>query len=443
MSPIFKRSVRLFLILTLIFIIITPFSTVEAGGGGWEVNTTDDLDDGLCDTAHCSLREAINIANATAGTQMITFDISGGGPHIIELCNALPAITDPIIINGTYEPHYPYMGGPVVAITPGSGAGCAAPAYGLWIESGSASVQGMSIAGFDQPAAAISGGIIYHGGSGNLIEDNYIGLLPGGIPSGNYNGIVLGTDGHTLRGNVISGNIYGVHALQGGNSFYENRIGTDPAGMSTSPNHRNTIGIYIEAGADGNTIGWNGNGNVISGNGDGIYLGSQGNQIKGNIIGTNLPGLTALGNSIGIHAAEATYTVIGSPEPGDRNLISGNTIGISIGGYSTVQNNFIGTDISGTEAIPNQVGISVQSAAYNLIGGTGTHQGNVISGNTSTGIALHDFTTHIEIVSNPDRDRRNRFESARKRTGHRHPGPRKLRRPRWNRRREYDRLQHE
>lgn len=400
MRPHISRSVRFTLALALLLVIILPSATVEAGGSGWDVTTVDDQDDGLCDSAHCSLREAINISNATAGTQMISFQIPGPGPHIIELCSALPAITDPVIISGIHEPDYPYMGGPVVAITPGSGAGCTAPAYGLWIESGSASVEGMSIAGFDQPAAVVSGGIIYHGGSGNLIQDNYIGLLPGGIPSGNYNGIVLATGAHTLRGNTISGNTYGVHALAGGHYFYENRIGTDPGGTSTSLDLRNTIGIYIEAGADNNIIGWSGQGNVISGNGDGIYLASTGNRILGNVIGTDYTGTTALGNAIGIHASEATYTIIGTPNTGEGNLISGNSSGISLGGYSTVQNNLIGTNIAGTSAIPNQVGLSIQSATYNLIGGTGSNQGNVISGNSNAGIILHDFASHIEVVSN-------------------------------------------
>jgi len=395
-----RRSLRTVAVLLILLAVLAPIRHAEAGGGGWYVNTVDDLDDGTCNSEHCSLREAINIANAVAGTQLISFEIPGPGPHIIELCTALPPITESVIINGEFEPDYPYMGGPVVAVTPSTSSGCSAPAYGFWVDSGSASFEALSIAGFNQPAAAVSGGIIYAGGSGNLIEDNYIGLLPGGAPFGNYNGILLGTSGHTVRGNVIAGNTYGVHATAGNHHFQQNYIGTDTTATSTGPNLRNTIGIYIEAGADGNTIGWSGVGNVISGNGDGIYLGSQGNQIYGNLIGTDITGTMALGNSIGVHASEADYTVIGSPASGDRNVISGNTTGISLGGYSTVQNNLIGTDISGTAAIPNQIGLTIQAATYDLIGGTGTNQSNVFSGNSNAGIILHDFASHIEVVSN-------------------------------------------
>src|SRR5262245_19244178 len=39
------------------------------------VNTTDDVDNGSCTAAHCSLREAINAANQTTGHQLIGFSI--------------------------------------------------------------------------------------------------------------------------------------------------------------------------------------------------------------------------------------------------------------------------------------------------------------------------------------------------------------------------------
>jgi len=187
------RPIRLALSLILLFILLLPTSFGESGGSGWFVNTTDDLDDGLCDVTHCSLREAINIANATAGQQIIGFDIPGSSPNTIELCAALPAITDSVLVDGTLEPNYPYNGGPVVALAPGQDPGCAAPSYGLWMEAGNSVVRGLSFVGFDQPGAPISGGIILQSGNGSTIEHNYVGLLPGGSPWGNRNGILLGS----------------------------------------------------------------------------------------------------------------------------------------------------------------------------------------------------------------------------------------------------------
>jgi CSLREA domain-containing protein len=56
---------------------------LSAEAATYVVNTEDDVDDGECDAAHCSLREAINAANENPGADQITFDIPGDGDHII------------------------------------------------------------------------------------------------------------------------------------------------------------------------------------------------------------------------------------------------------------------------------------------------------------------------------------------------------------------------
>src|SRR5437868_179332 len=57
------------------------------------VNSTDDHDDGICDGADCTLREAINAANAAIGTSdTIRFTVTGP----INLTSALPSISDPV-----------------------------------------------------------------------------------------------------------------------------------------------------------------------------------------------------------------------------------------------------------------------------------------------------------------------------------------------------------
>ena len=66
------------------------------------VNSANDADDGTCDATHCSMREAINTANAGADT--IAFNISGEGPHTIQPTSVLPTITDPVVIDGYTQP---------------------------------------------------------------------------------------------------------------------------------------------------------------------------------------------------------------------------------------------------------------------------------------------------------------------------------------------------
>lgn len=61
------------------------------------VNTTaDDAALTACTAAadDCSLRGAMATANANPGTDTVTFDIAGAGPHTIQLAAALPALSD-------------------------------------------------------------------------------------------------------------------------------------------------------------------------------------------------------------------------------------------------------------------------------------------------------------------------------------------------------------
>ena len=75
----------------------------SCGGGSptFTVNSTNDIYDGACDSTHCSLREAIIKAITTPGVSTIKFNIGGGGAQTIHPTSALPAVTVPMIIDGT------------------------------------------------------------------------------------------------------------------------------------------------------------------------------------------------------------------------------------------------------------------------------------------------------------------------------------------------------
>jgi titin len=119
-------------------------------------------------------------------------------------------------------------------------------------------------------------------------------------------------------------------------------------------------------GADGNIIGGTigGMGNIVSGNTQyGLFIsdpGTTNNIVLGNLIGTDATGTNALPNGgwgIGLWSG-ASSNVIGGTTAGARNVISGTTgygYGIAIGGANSnvVEGNYIGTDISGKAAIPN------------------------------------------------------------------------------------------
>src|SRR5262249_10585904 len=145
-----------------------------------------------------------------------------------------------------------------------------------------------------------------------------------------------------------------------------------------------------------------GAGNVISGNTVfGIQLDStagNGTTIQGNVIGLNAAGNAAVGNvSAGLVFNAGFSTLIGGTNSQARNVISGNIIGINVSSAGTnygllIQGNYVGTDITGTTALStNATGISLASAPGDVVGGTATGAGNVISGNR-TGVAIAGIT---------------------------------------------------
>src|SRR5207249_11910472 len=122
-----------------------------------------------------------------------------------------------------------------------------------------------------------------------------------------------------------------------------------------------------------------------------------------NFIGTDPTGTQALpapgtdGDGFDIVSINGTPTsnIIGGAAPAARNLISGSyNSGIAVYANGSVQGtviqgNFIGTDITGTVALPNNIGISINPSTFStVIGGSMPGEGNLISGNLTDGLAL-------------------------------------------------------
>ncbi len=138
-----------------------------------------------------------------------------------------------------------------------------------------------------------------------------------------------------------------------------------------------------------------GPGNLISGNAQqGISItgsSATSNVVKGNLIGTDAAGASALGNGgDGVLIFNgASSNTIGGLGPGDFNVISGNQFGMSISGATTSGNvvlgNFIGSNAIGTAAIGNAThAINLNTGTFgNIIGGTAAGASNVIGGNAN------------------------------------------------------------
>jgi uncharacterized repeat protein (TIGR01451 family) len=376
----------------------TASTTVVGVGRTIEVTTTADSGPG-------SLRQAINESNSDAGdTDHIVFNIGAGGPQTITLLSPLPFITQPVTIDGVTQPGF--VNAPIVEL---NGNGLAA--NGLTIATSNATVRGLVINRF-----GMSGIFVSSGGGGNVIERNYIGLNAAGTaPLANNQGVVIFSNGNRVGGttaaarNIISGNTTSAVALVNstatGNVIQGNYIGLNALGDGAVPNQGVQSGINITNGASTNSV----LGNVVSGNTQHAVTvfgaTSNGNVIQANFIGTNPTGLVRIANGgIGVDIVSAQNTVVGGAG-GARNIISGNGTGMQIrtGAAGTlVQNNFIGAAASGTAAISNGLGISINDGAgANIIGGTTAGLGNLISGNTGNGIFLAGTaTTDNSIVGN-------------------------------------------
>ncbi|GAB4478496.1 MAG: hypothetical protein OHK0057_29510 [Thermoflexibacter sp.] len=302
------------------------------------VTNTNDVDAG-------SLRQAILDANALAGADVIEFAIPGVGVQTISLTSSLPSITEQVTIDG-----------------------------------------------YTQPGSSIN--------TLSIGNNAIINIEIDGTNADYAFGFAAGSNGSILRGLVINrcNNVaFGAINI---NSVVSNVtisgcfIGTDASGTIAQAN----IGVGVLVKGSNNLIGGSAvaDRNVISGNNGGgiqIELGS-GNQIKGNYIGTNASGTVSLSNgSAGIYLGNTSGNTIGGAFTGDRNLISGNlSAGIFISsGSNTIYGNYIGTNATGTSAIPNNFeGIYVVGTSFNnIIGGLSAGQGNLISGNKQHGIWIN------------------------------------------------------
>ncbi len=140
-------------------------------------------------------------------------------------------------------------------------------------------------------------------------------------------------------------------------------------------------------GTGGNTI----RGVCVNDFSSGIQIESNDNHLEACFIGTDPTGTIAVPNGTGVVLTSGvTGNVIGGSAPGAGNLISGNTTGIQStgGGANVIRGNLIGTSITGNSPVPNSRGISLTGTTNFLIGGPDPAEGNLVSGNTEEGIFI-------------------------------------------------------
>ena len=241
-----------------------------------------------------SLRAAIIAANATPGADTISFDLGPAiGVYQIAIAAALPAITDPVTIDGTTQ--LGYATSPVVDI---DGGAVGSDLAGLFLSTGS--------------------------------DGSTIRAL-------------------TLRGFVGDGNGIGIRVASGGNQIVGNYIGTDFTGLVASPN---ATGILVEGGAE-NVIGGVGlQQNVIAANSkNGVEVDTD---ASATVIGRNLIGIASNGDSPlgnggdGIALASSTNSVTdnGIANNGGAGVLVSGGVGNRISQNSIHDNGGLGIDLA-------------------------------------------------------------------------------------------------
>jgi CSLREA domain-containing protein len=326
---------------------------------------------GTCPSAdNCTLREALTDANAAGGSNVIAFDIAGAGVHTITLASLLPTITGSLLIDGYTQP-----GSQPNTLTPEEG-------------------------GLDTVLAIE---IVGTGSYGFLIQPNALLTVQG---------LALNHFGDAINGN--GGNPDASHLY-----VYGNFIGTkvDGTAFDGVGNGGTAVRSNFSAAEIGGIEPWRRN--LLSGNGGAGILAGGPAIIRGNLIGTDASGSLPIPNGLatnwgGIVMSSRADVHIGGADPAARNVISGNHpwgIGLWLSSNVPISNfeikgNFIGTDWSGTQALPNGFpepnaaqyggGIQIQSAgngdAY-PIGGAGAGEANFIAYNDGAAITAVGYAT--------------------------------------------------
>ena len=281
-------------------------------------------------------------------------------------------------------------------------------------------------------SANVVGVVIVNGASGNTVQGDYIGTdltgmvaignLADGVVSQGTSDIIGGAtnDGQgnpspgTAPGNVISGNgssqypdneqfdlVLGTDDVAAGNLIGLNATGT------ASLNEGAFACVTLDGGGD--TIGGlsPNDRNVITGSFLELWsYGVGGFQVLNNYFGTDITGTIGLdhigqivSNGWGAISIENAGPNIVIGAPGAGNVFADSypypfydafAIGIAGAGPGLlIQGNKIGTDATGTAAIPNGGGIYIDDATGFLIGGTVAGAGNLISGSVFSAITIN------------------------------------------------------
>ncbi len=234
-----------------------------------------------------------------------------------------------------------------------------------------------------------SGFVLDPGSDGSRISGLAISGFYNGVNESGY-GVLVHANNVTVSGNFIGTNLTGDQIYTGVNVGGSTVTGNGNAGVAVDL-------LFGSASYAGNLIGGTlaKDRNILSGGALGVLLGddSQGAFVQGNLIGTDKTGSIAIPNSNSGVVIVGSGSTIGGTGIGAGNVISGNGgrgIVAGTGGNTAIQGNIIGLTATGTGPLGNgQSGIELQYDTTNVtIGGTTANAANIISSNAGDGLAI-------------------------------------------------------
>ena len=273
-------------------------------GPSFTVNNVGDAPDPAvpCTFAVCTLRTAINAANAQQGPNTITFSIPGTGVHTISIGPPLP----PLVDSGTTIDGYTQPG--ASENTQATGSNAVLPIH----------VDGSGVLAI-RPAA------LHLTGSDNTIEGLEIGNALG--PGFDY-GVQaegLGASRNVIRGNRLVG--MDIFAVDVRASAGDTRIGGPTPGDRNVLSSNRLAGISVSSSGSGEgpkTSGARIEGNQITASRDGVVIqaGAVSNVVTGNEIANNA------GNGVGVYGPGGTV----HNEIRQNSIHDNGRLGIDLGG---------------------------------------------------------------------------------------------------------------
>lgn len=342
--------------------LLTVIIQLSSNAATFTVTTIADNGDNMAPTPG-SLREAILDVNAAAGPHTIEFNIPGTAPFVIQPPVDLPFINETVTIDGYTQP-----GAAENTLLQGNNAAI------LIVLNGSNYTVGDGI--------STGNGLVLSPLANTTVDNSVIrGLAINGWLG---NGILLDATNAEINNVQIIGNYIGTDNT--GTTEVANRTGIGLSSIGDFTVNDTIIGTFLPADR-----------NIIAGSFSyfpddygirGACISSafsQGTTIVNNYIGTDKTGTIALGNSLqGLYLNGDSPTLQGIGNF-DRNVISGHLVfGLRLRGCNAlVENNYIGTDVTGQIALGNQnAGIEIDGD-YTANGFTeaNTITNNLISGN--------------------------------------------------------------